>query len=169
MRFVDKRTLVGIEHDSSDPVGVDRLQKIYQHGLGYRLYESVDAAKVALSIKHGSNIVCPSLDLDVPLSRTEFEAYIQPEMREIAQVVTETLARAQKQSNQVKTVILTGGTSQTPIVQELIRRQFARSDILFPDPIATVGGGLALRAAELNLGPTSPSGLVGPLLYLFYL
>ena len=63
---------------------------------------------------------------DLEVTRTDFERAVEPEMLEMVAAVQATLSRAQLDASEVQTVLLTGGSSLVPVVQDRLRSMFPR-------------------------------------------
>ena len=65
-----------------------------------------------------------------PVTRAELERAIAPEVEAVVQAVRDTLVRAELSSHEISTVVLTGGSSLIPLVQDRLRGEFPVLDDL---------------------------------------
>ena len=87
------------------------------------------------------------MQVDEPLSRAEFERFVEPLMRVLDGCVDRLLARTQLSPSQIDAVFLTGGTSQIPAVQQLFRDRFGGDRLRSADAFTSVAAGLGRSAA----------------------
>jgi len=114
-----------------------------------KLLAEAERAKVALSksksyqakFNQGEN------EIEIVISRDQFEALVQPLLDEIQQPVRRALADTRLSPNEIDHVLLVGGATNMPIVSSLVARMFG----VFPnktlDPDLTVARGAAIQAA----------------------
>ncbi len=123
-----------------------------------RLRQECVMAKEALSSDSDATIpvMLPTVQTQVRITRSEFEDMIRPTLHE----TIETLRRAIKVSGvelgDVKSVLLTGGSSRIPLVAELVGFEFGLPVVTDAHPKHAVAMGAA-RAASL---PASPVAVV---------
>ncbi|HTF62271.1 MAG TPA: Hsp70 family protein, partial [Edaphobacter sp.] len=89
-----------------------------------------------------------SLDLQVPVTRGEFEEWIAEELRAIENCVDSLLDSSGVSARDVDRVFLTGGTSFVPAVRHIFATRFGEDRIRSGNEFTSVAHGLALRAEE---------------------
>lgn len=141
-------TITEILRTSDRPDEVERLYKLVKYHLGFELFGAIDAAKRELSEKESTEIYFRPLDLDEPLTVGEFEETIVPVVDAIEGSIRECLSLALVGPEKVDRVILTGGTSQVPVLDRLIRRVFGDEKVHRPDFFASVATGLGAVAGR---------------------
>jgi len=122
---------------------------------GYALYRSVSALKEALSSQDQATFrfEAGSVRIEKPVARSEFEAWIAPELSAIETAVGQALDMANLTEAGVDRVFLTGGSSFVPAVREIFLRRFGADKIETGGEFESIASGLALigREADLDL------------------
>jgi molecular chaperone DnaK len=149
-----------------------RLQRLLaerfeqQHGvplpaepaLEARLLQAAERAKIQLSER--TQVVVREaylhrqgetpLHLDTVLEREAFELLIQPLLRDTLTAIDRALADAGLQSSDLDRVVLVGGSTRIPLVQELVEQHLPGVAVSSFEPDRCVALGAALQAAVLN-------------------
>ena len=115
------------------------------------------AAKEALSADSDATIRVnlPHLRTEVRITRNEFEDAIRPMVRETVQALRRALDSAKVPTDQVKAVLLAGGSSRIPLAGELLAQEFGRPVVTDSHLKHTVAMGAA-RAATQAVRPAAP-------------
>jgi hypothetical chaperone protein len=139
-----------------EPEKIEALISIVDEDLGYRLHQSVQQVKFALSQSERAEFRFRdtpkshvSIDLRIPVTRTEFEAWIAEDLRSIETCIDSLLSKAGVHPREVDRVFLTGGTSFVPAVRRIFSTRFGEDRIRSGNEFTSVAHGLALRAAEV--------------------
>jgi len=90
------------------------------------------------------------LHLDTELQRADFEALIQPLLRDTLTAIDRALADAGLQAADLDRVILVGGSTRIPLVQALVEEHLPEVAVNSFEPDRCVALGAALQAAVLN-------------------
>ena len=90
-----------------------------------------------------------SMDLQIAVTRAEFEGWIADELQAIEQCVDSLLENSGVSRRQVDRVFLTGGSSLVPAVRRIFKERFGEERIRTGDEFISVARGLALRAEEV--------------------
>ncbi len=143
-----ERLLAEIRQGAEDPVAIERLQLLVEEDLGLGLHRAVEGTKVALSSSDVTRLRFAPLELDVQVTRQDFEAWIEPEVALMGEAVDRLLARTGASADVVDRVFLTGGTSLVPLVRAEFARRFGSDKLVGGEELTTVASGLALRALE---------------------
>ncbi len=146
----DKETLQDILPSSNRPEDVERLLNLIKNHYGFELFRAIDAAKKDLSDSERAAIKFRPLDLDEAIGIAEFEATIAEVAANIERSIVETLAAASVKPRNIKRVLLTGGTSQVPLLNRTVIKIFGEKKILRPDYFSSVAAGLGFAASRLN-------------------
>ncbi len=96
------------------------------------------------------------LHLTSEISRTDYEALIEPLLNKTLVCVDESLSDAKLNASQVDRVILVGGASRTPLVHQMLSVQLGQPIHTEVDPDLCVAMGAALQGGLINgldLGP----------------
>ena len=90
----------------------------------------------------------PSIDLRIPVTRAEFESWIESDLQSIEGCVDSLLKTSGIDARAVDRVFLTGGSSFVPAVRRIFETRFGKVRIRGGNEFTSVAHGLALRAAE---------------------
>ena len=144
------RMLKDIQKTADDPDLVENLLILIEHHLGYHLYRAVEKAKLALSRNESTQVTFQydPIDIDMTVTRSDFESWIAPELAEIEGCVDGLLASTGISAAQVDRVFMTGGSSLVPAVRNIFTRRFGEDKISAGGEFISVAGGLAYRARE---------------------
>ena len=139
-----------------EPEKIEALISIIDEDLGYQLHQSVQQVKFELSQRDAAEFRFrdtphshASIDLRIPILRTEFEAWIAEDLRSIEACIDSLLSKAGIHPREVDRVFLTGGTSFVPAVRRIFSTRFGEDRIRAGNEFTSVAHGLALRAAEV--------------------
>jgi molecular chaperone DnaK len=128
---------------------------------------AVEWAKVALSKAPSVRIIPPTpllnnlgipIMVDVELTREQFEEIITPLVERTIPICHDAIRYAEYTPDLIDMVLLVGGSSQIPLVQDKVREAFgADKVVVHPRPMYAVAEGAALVAAGLteNVGTVS--------------
>jgi actin-like ATPase involved in cell morphogenesis len=138
------------ELDGSDPsvrVAIGRLRR-----------ECV-AAKEALSADSETTIpvALPNVHTDVRLTRAEFEPMIQSAISETIEALRRAIERAGVRAEDLDAVLLVGGSSQIPLVSQMVSNALGRPVAVDAHPKHSVAMGAAMVAAS-----TAPTASAAP-------
>ena len=121
----------------------ERLRDVIQHNLSYLIFARIKTLKARLSQHHQATLDVPEIDLQVDLSRHQFEGLIAEPLQRVAQAVDETVAKAGMRHCDIDVVLGTGGSSLIPAVKGLLEDRFA-GRVVEHDPFTSVATGLAI-------------------------
>jgi hypothetical chaperone protein len=136
-----------LKYQNSDKEGLERLIYLIRANLGFNLYESIERAKKHLSFYENSRIVFKEgiIDIDVEITKSEFEGIIQPRVDEIRETVLRTLETAGVEAADIDVVVRTGGSSLIPVFEKLLVDIFGKEKIKQFETFTSIAGGLALE------------------------
>ncbi|NJN83009.1 MAG: Hsp70 family protein [Caldilineaceae bacterium] len=111
-------------------------------------------AKRTLSDKRGATITLegPGFKVIEFVTRTEFERLIQQEILAIDQHIEETVAASGLEAAAIDAVIRTGGSSQIPVFDEMLRRKFGAEKVRVIDTFSSVTAGLGVMGQGIARG-----------------
>jgi actin-like ATPase involved in cell morphogenesis len=114
-----------------------------------RLRQECTAAKEALSSDTDASIpvLLPNLQTQVRLTRGEFEDMIRPQISMTLDAMRRALTSARVTPEDVKVVLLVGGSSRIPLVAQMITADFGRPVNVDVHPKHAIALGAALAAA----------------------
>jgi len=149
----DMRDIRALERTAVEPEKIAALIEVLDGNHGYALYRSVSALKEALSAETEAtfHFAAGSVEIEKQVQRSEFEAWINPELTAIETAVGEALERANLTETGVDRVFLTGGSSFVPAVREIFLRRFGAEKIESGGEFESIASGLALIGRERDL------------------
>jgi molecular chaperone DnaK len=154
--------------DDFDDVIIDFLIKQFRDDTGIdvskdkmvlqRLKEAAENAKIELSNVSESQINLPFLTadatgpkhLDVTLTRSKFELLIRPLVKKSLDPCQKALSDSKKSKSEIDEVILVGGSTRIPLVQQEVERFFGKSVNQSVNPDEVVACGAAVQAGVLS-------------------
>ena len=148
-----------IEYGDEAAVKFRRLYDMIKNNYSYLVFQSLKDLKATLSSTTTAHLDIPELDIELTITREQFESIIAPILSKLQHAVTAILRKADLQSSEIELVIRTGGSSLIPAVKHLLEDQFP-GKVIEHDPFTSVAAGLAiaeyrgLGADEYN-GPES--------------
>ncbi|WKZ93313.1 molecular chaperone [Chimaeribacter arupi] len=141
------RLLRDLIRDAADPVRVQRLLKVYQQRLSYRLVRAAEESKIALS--HDAEIRTALDFVEASLS----ERITQ---QQLGEAISQPLARIQEQVTVAlegsavtpDVIYLTGGSARSPLLRAALQAQLPGIPLVGGNDFGSVTAGLA-RWAEV--------------------
>ena len=123
-----------------------------------RLKEAAEKAKIELSSVQETGINLPyvtvgtggPMHLDMRLSRAKFEQMIAPFVERSMEPVRKALSDAKKQPKDIDEVVLVGGSTRIPMVQEAVKKFFGKEPHKGVNPDEVVAIGAAVQAGVLS-------------------
>lgn len=154
----NRRTLAELEKlqkSATDPDSIGRMIALIEQELGFRLYEAVDRVKRDLSANESAHFhfAGGGLEIEAPVTRAEFEAWIAPDVQRMEAAVDRALETAGTPADRIDRVFLTGGSSLTPRIRRLFADRFGEDRIASGNELSSIAHGLALIGQEDDLGP----------------
>jgi len=130
----------------------------------YRLLRACEQAKCRLSTEETADIAeefiaekdGQPLNLTATVTRQEFQELIQPFVDRTIESVDEALRDAELRIHQIADLVLVGGSTRIPLVEERLREEFQREPSRAVDPDLAVALGAAMQAAMIegqSVGP----------------
>ncbi|MBE9077043.1 Hsp70 family protein [Romeria aff. gracilis LEGE 07310] len=122
-----------------------------------RLLQAAEQAKIALSEHAFAPVRVPflvskgetALHLDVEIAREDFENLIRPYLKETLEAIDRALSDANMTADDIDRVILVGGSTRIPLVQQLVEAHLLDTPVNSFNPDLCVGLGAALQAGIL--------------------
>ena len=123
-----------------------------------RLKDAAEQAKIELSTVQETTINLPFLTADASgpkhlqkqLSRAKFEQMIRPLVEQSLEPVKKALADAKKKAEEIDEIVLVGGSTRIPLVQELVKKFFGKEPHKGVNPDEVVAIGAAVQAGVLS-------------------
>jgi molecular chaperone DnaK len=122
-----------------------------------RLKEAGEKAKIELSSVQETSINLPyitvgaggPMHLDMRMSRAKLEQMIAPLVERSMDAVRKALADAKKSPKEIDEVVLVGGSTRVPLVQETVKKFFGKDPHKGVNPDEVVAVGAAVQAGVL--------------------
>jgi hypothetical chaperone protein len=138
-----------------EPEKIQALIALIEEDLGYQLHQAVQQVKFELSRTDRAEFrfrdaspIHPAIDLRIPVTRRDFESWIERDLQAIETSVDGLLSASGIHPRSVDRVFLTGGSSFVPAVRRIFETRFGKERIRSGNEFTSVAHGLALRAAE---------------------
>ena len=149
----DMKDIRALARTAEEPEKLDRLIEVLDDNHGYALYQAVSRLKTDLSRDETATFVfeAGSVRLEAPVARSEFEAWIAPELAAIEGAVDRAIDQAGLRPDEIDRVFLTGGTSFVPAVRDIFHRRFEPAKIETGGEFESIASGLALIGRETDL------------------
>ncbi len=126
---------------AENPAKLQQFFHIVDHSKGLDLYDAVSAVKRQLSVRDGATLHFENLDITI--TRQEFEGWIAEDLDRFAQSLGETLERTGIADAQIDSVFLTGGTSLVPSVRKIFATRFGEDKLHAGEELISVAKGLS--------------------------
>ncbi len=141
------------EFKKDQGIDVSKDQMVIQ-----RLKEAAEKAKIELSTTMETNINLPFLTadesgpkhMDITLSRSKFEQLVEDLLGRTKQPCLNAIKDAGIKAEQIHEVVLVGGSTRIPKVQELVQELFGREPHKGVNPDEVVAAGAAVQAGVLS-------------------
>ena len=133
-----------------EPEKIQALITLIEEDLGYQLHQAVQQVKFELSRSQSAEFRFRdgSMDLRIPVTRREFESWIENDLQAIEESIDKLLNASGIDRRAVDRVFLTGGSSFVPAVRRIFETRFGKNCIRSGNEFTSVAHGLALRAAD---------------------
>jgi hypothetical chaperone protein len=130
---------------------VERLLAVQENALGHALLQSIEEAKITLSAQHSVNAAFDELGvmLSHDVTRADFEMAIDVLLTRTRKALEECLKDAGVSGADIDLAILTGGSAQLPVVQDLVKSLFPTAELSSENTFSSVGLGLGIQARAI--------------------
>jgi hypothetical chaperone protein len=144
------RDLRGTQREAQAPERVEMMIELVEDRLGHRLVGAVEAAKIALSDDETTDFAFPVRDrrIETEMTKADLTKALHNSVERIENTIAETLRRAGVRNRDIDSLILTGGSTQVPVIAARLRALFPESELVRTDVLGSVGLGLAMDAAR---------------------
>ena len=151
----DQKIVDWLAEEFKKDQGIDLLQ---QKDALQRLREAAERAKIELSSQVSTQINLPYITavdnqpkhLDITLSRAKFEELCSDLMERVKKPFQQALEDAKMKAGQLDEVILVGGSTRMPMVQELVKKLTGKEPNRSVNPDEVVAVGAAIQAGVLG-------------------
>lgn len=140
--------LARMRTSSSDPARIDAFTSLLDGNYTFFLYREIEHAKGTLSAEERATIrfVRDQIAIDELVLREGFERVIAADYDAIQRCMHEVLRNASVQPSDIRSVFLTGGSAQIPIIRRMFADQFGDHALKSHDYLTSVAFGLGLTA-----------------------
>jgi hypothetical chaperone protein len=131
--------------ESHDKLRYGRLIKVLEQETGHTLLAATEGTKISLTENDEYDTPLGFLqeDLFVQVKRTLFNEAIAGKAAKISEAALECLQKAQVAASDIKLVIMTGGSTEIPLIQDEFRKLFPNATWAGENKLSSVGLGLA--------------------------
>ena len=142
-----------VQASSSHPARIRALESLIVNDEGVRLFDAVEQTKIDLSVANLGLIRLSGEEIEIwqPITRSQFEAIIGEEIRQIQACLLDTIQRSGLGLSQIDAVVRTGGSSQIPGFIHMLEEIFGAEKVVLSEVFSGVTAGLAIRASLADL------------------
>jgi len=142
------RFLQQLVRDAKQPELINRLLKVQQEKLSYRIVNGAEQAKISLTDNEQHIIDLSDLDdnLQSTVTKNTLLTGIKRELKGIASLMHEAVSQSGQQPD---VIFVTGGTAQSPIFNEFFKQQFNNTPVVLGDNFGSVTAGLTRWANKI--------------------
>jgi molecular chaperone DnaK len=96
------------------------------------------------------------VDIEVTVTRAEFDGLLEPIAQRLVTLTSAVLSDAHFEPEMIDTVLMVGGSSLIPILQQSLRERFGQGKVaVHPRPMLAIAEGAALLAKRLGSGASA--------------
>lgn len=134
----------------NDRHALKNLGVLIDENLGYALFRAIEEAKCGLSLSQTSSVNFAEKKIIVreSITRDDFEAMANDKFEQVRICIDETLSRSGVSSEEIDSVLLTGGSSFIPKIQGLFSDKFGTQKLVPIDAFTSVAYGLGISASK---------------------
>ncbi len=131
-------------NQSHDKQKLGRLLRVLEQETGHNLLARVEDAKITLTKQAESVALLDFIEahFHIQVNRPVFEQAIRYEVESIIHTARECISKAGIRIQDIELVILTGGSTEVPLIQESFRRLFVNATLAEENKLSSVGLGL---------------------------
>lgn len=150
-RLYNQKTMLELRstaREAAQPALVERMIEVVNERLGHRLAGRVEEAKIALTDQLSTrfSFATEASVIETDIAQTDLDAALADSVDRIETTIRNALASAEVTTEAIDTLILTGGSTQVPLVSRRIRELLPNARAVSTDAFGSVGLGLALDA-----------------------
>jgi hypothetical chaperone protein len=142
------RDITSLYNQSNEKHKLERLIEIYEEETAHRLLNIVETSKIELTDNDliNKNIPFLSGNPSFEISKRAFENSIEANSNKIKSVALETIKNANIKCEDIELIILTGGSTEIPYIQNRFISLFPNAKISNNEKLSSVGLGLGYDA-----------------------
>lgn len=136
---------------SLDKPLLQRLLDVMEERLAHQICASVEAAKIGLSesAEQVFDFGFIETGLNTSVTRQAFETSVEALMEKISNALQEVTTAANISANQIDTIMLTGGASNTPVLIKTVSDVFPNANLVKHRSMDAVAQGLGIHASRV--------------------
>jgi hypothetical chaperone protein len=131
----------------ADAICFERLNDLIAYNYGYLVFQALRDLKAQLSAGERGTLDLPMLDIEVTITRAQFDAMTADLIAQAARAVDDVLTMARVDASGIDVVVTTGGSSLLPSVRALLDARFDER-VVAHDPFTSVAAGLAIASMD---------------------
>jgi len=150
-----RKELKGIYLQSHKQELFGRFLEVIEMETGHKILSAVEASKIKLTARERDVSQLNFLDssFELVVKREDFNEAVHCHVENILKHVSECLNQADVSANDIELVLLTGGTTEIPLLEEYVSAMFSNAEISGENKISSVGLGLGYDALR-RFGPS---------------
>lgn len=135
-----------------DKTKMQNLFTLVECQLGFPLFHEIEKTKIKLGAEAVSDFAYNQLGINItqPISKLGYRESVTPTVDDVMNSMMEVFKQSGLGPDKVDQVILTGGTSQFPLIQEKLKALFGESKLVEHNIYQSVVNGLAQYAIRMN-------------------
>ncbi len=150
-RLYNQKTMLELRstaREAAQPALVERMIEVVNERLGHRLAGRVEEAKIAITDELSTrfSFATEASVIETDIAQADLDAALADSVDRIETTIRNALASAEVTTDAIDTLILTGGSTQVPVVSRRIRELLPNARAVSTDAFGSVGLGLALDA-----------------------
>ena len=136
---------------SLDKPLLQRLVDVMEERLAHQICATVEAAKIGLSEANEQTLNLGFIEtgLSTNVTRDAFETCVEDIMDKISNALNEVTTAANIKAEQINTIMLTGGASNTPVLIKTVSEVFPNANLVKHRSMDAVAQGLGIHAGRV--------------------
>ena len=115
-----------------------------------KLKKKCEEAKIFLTSTHETVISLDEIDEEITITRAEFEEICKHLFEKCIPIIDEALINAELKKENINEIVLVGGSSRIPKIQEIIKKYFGKEPLKDINPHEVVSMGAAIQGLIVN-------------------
>ena len=115
-----------------------------------KLKKKCEEAKIFLTSTHETVISLDEIDEEITITRAEFEEICKYLFEKCIPIIDEALINAELKKENINEIVLVGGSSRIPKIQEIIKKYFGKEPLKDINPDEVVSMGAAIQGLIVN-------------------
>ena len=133
---------------SHEPEKFSRYIKLLEEEKGHRLLAAVEDCKIGLTdhLEVTAQLDFVEADFNISVTRKRFNDAVKQHVSAIVSDIDDCLRQAQVWEDAIELIILTGGTTEVPLLKETVAAKFPQAEISEENKLSSVGLGLGYES-----------------------